>query len=230
MEAGALGQADHRAGVMKYVEPFPHWVVNDAFVANDLRAAAGAVPPAAWPHWVRYDTPDQRKRTTRDRHLWPGPLQQLFALLTRRDFIRQLEELTGITGLVQDPTLHGGGVHVTDAGGFLTPHLDYALHPDLPILQRRLNAIVYLSREWREEWGGATELWDDEVREVKARVYPAFGKLLLWEPSDVSYHGAQAVTCPAGVARVTAAVYYLGVAQPGVTRKVALFRHLNRSG
>ena len=70
-----------------------------------------------------------------------------------------LEALTGIEGLIPDPYFGGGGPHQIQPGGFLKIHADFNVHPQLK-LDRRLNMLIYLNKDWREEYGGHLELWD----------------------------------------------------------------------
>ena len=80
-----------------------------------------------------------------------------------------LEALTGIEGLIPDPYFGGGGLHQIEPGGFLKIHADFNVHPKLK-LDRRLNMLIYLNRDWREEYGGHLELWDaDDARVPQAR-------------------------------------------------------------
>ncbi len=132
------------------------------------------------------------------------------------------DEWSGRVGytLEDDPTMHGGGVHVTDPGGWLNCHVDYAAHPYLSGKERRLNLIAFLNPEWHREWGGALQLCDPMGNAVK-EIYPEPGLLVAFETGDESYHGVSKVTGP--VPRITAAVYFLSDLRPGVTRKRALF-------
>jgi hypothetical protein len=175
---------------------------------------------------VRYDNDcEWRKRTCNDiRALedvgcrtWP-----IFSNLGLSGVVALIAHRIGIESLTMDSTFHGGGLHVTDPGGWLSPHLDYSRHPKLPDMERRLNLVLFLNPEWREEWGGAFELYDDAGAEVVARVYPKFNSAVLWEPTDVAFHGTQKVTDDAPP-RVSLAVYYLAPARPNCTRKRALF-------
>jgi Rps23 Pro-64 3,4-dihydroxylase Tpa1-like proline 4-hydroxylase len=119
-----------------------------------------------------------------------------------------------------DPTIWGGGLHVTESGGWLNGHLDYDRCPKIPTHRRALNAIGFLNPEWREEWGGAFCLYNP-MGEVVKRIYPEPGMVLAFECSDLSYHGVEKVTGP--VERITLAAYFLSPAGPEHTRMRAMF-------
>lgn len=199
--------------------PFRHWVCDDFFPR--LNGEALELPGAADPVWVRYDNDCERhKRTSNDLAGLPPVWGSVFGRLFSPSVVSWLACLAEVTGLRADPTLHGGGVHVTDPGGWLQPHLDYALHPSG--LERRLNLVLFLNPQWQTGWGGAFELYDDEGRRVVLRVFPSFNRAVIWEPSDTTFHGTQSLSKRAPP-RVTAAVYYLADPRPGVTRKRALY-------
>ena len=40
-------------------------------------------------------------------------------------------------------------------------HLDYSIHP-ISGKERRVNLIVYLNKDWKEEFLGEVQLWDHE--------------------------------------------------------------------
>lgn len=186
--------------------------------------AVGPVDPADVPHksdpfWeARYENDcEAGKRTSRrvDRPagFWP-------ALVALRSRAAEWSARLGYP-VEDDPTLHGGGLHVTAPGGWLSPHLDYDLHPHLPGRRRALNLIAFLNPEWRDEWGGALVLCDP-MGAVVTRLRPRPGRVVAFEVGDLSYHGVEPVA-PAAPERVTAAVYYLSAAGPGNTRRRALF-------
>lgn len=204
--------------------PFPHWILEDSLPADMVEAASHDVPPPNWEHWVRYQNAQEQKRTCRDIHRLSGETCRLFHYLNSVEWLSNLKELTRIEGLLPDPTFHGGGIHCTDPGGFLDVHIDYALHPQLK-LERRLNLVLFLNSRWSEEWGGALEFWNDDATRCVRQILPKFNRMVLWEPSDIAYHGCpQPLACPPGECRKTVAVYYL--AEPRsehVVRKRALF-------
>ena len=64
-------------------------------------------------------------------------------------FVRFLEKMSGIDGLVPDPAYEGSGIPITTRGGHLQVHSDFNhLGADLK-WHRRLNIFVFLNHDWR---------------------------------------------------------------------------------
>lgn len=178
----------------------------------------GEIPPPASPVWeaVYANDCERGKRTTRA----TGVIPHYDAVLARmRAGAGEWSARLGYP-VEDDPTLHGGGLHVTAPSGYLQTHLDYDLHPIVLGKRRALNLIAFLNPEWREEWGGAFVL-TDPMGVVVRRILPEPGRLIAFEVCDTSYHGVEKITGP--VERITAAAYYLSAATPGNTRRRALF-------
>lgn len=216
------------SGVYRTPHPFPHVIVDGLLSAATVDRLAQAVSDNRQRRagWVAYSNDVERKEACEDLARTNGPVNDLFGNLLGDWFAQELQRLmkVEIPDLCADRTLHGGGIHVSKAGGFLGSHLDYALHPKLsPPKERRLNLILYLSPLWLEEWGGQTELFEADGVTVGDSVSPRAGRALIWEASDLAYHGMAAIAddCPAE--RLTAAVYYVAPARPGCVRQRALF-------
>jgi len=96
-------------------------------------------------------------------------------------------------------------MHVTGPHGRLDVHVDFNLFGEL---YRRVNLLLYLNPEWREDWGGQIELWDAEVRHCGLRLTPDLGRCLIFEASDISFHGVAPLKCPPDVVRRSFAAYY----------------------
>lgn len=197
--------------------PFRWWIERNVVNPIDM----SDLPPFDWPGWeARYDNElERRKNTTRKIDKLSMAIQEIFTRMRSEYWQNDWSTEMGYR-LEDDPTLHGGGLHVTYPGGRLQTHLDYAAHPYLPGKERRLNLIAFLNPEWREEWGGALQLCDPMGVPVK-EIYPEPGMVMGFETGDDSYHGVAKVT--GWTPRVTAAVYYLSDLRPGVTRRRALY-------
>ena len=147
----------------------------------------------------------------------PPKLQDLIQRLNVDPFVTNLGRMFGIPHLLPDPwlqlrgDLYGAGLHQIGTGGFLGIHTDYTIHPTG--LARRLNLLLYLNLEWKEEWGGKLELWDVAKDRKSANnflnVLPLVNTAVIFATSDDSFHGhPDPITAPEGVTRNSLALYY----------------------
>ena len=56
-------------------------------------------------------------------------------------------------------------------------------------LDRRLNILIYLNHNWKENNGGHLELWDKEMKNCEKKVLPIFNRMVIFSTTDFSYHG-----------------------------------------
>jgi hypothetical protein len=82
-------------------------------------------------------------------------------------------------------------------------------------LDRRINALIYLNKDWREEYGGHFELWDKNMEHCVERILPEFNTLALFNCTSYSYHGhPDPLTCPADRSRKSLALYFYSNGRP----------------
>ena len=192
--------------------PFPHIHLKDFLEEDAARSLAEQFPQPSSDAWIQYKHFNENKSGLTKRELFPEGLQKLVDELNSQEFLDWLSELTGIPNLVADPTLEGGGLHQAGRGGFLNLHTDFTMHHRHKQWRRRINLILYLNPEWREEWGGAIELWDSQMKECCASVPPFLNHALIFSTVDDSYHGfPEKLRCPEGVSRKSLALYYYTV-------------------
>ena len=195
--------------------PFPHVVIDDFVSEDDLDLVLDEFLQAQDEAWRQFDNPREKKLAER-RETSFGPFTRhlLAANFNSSVFLEFLESLTGIEGLIPDPYYEGGGLHQIVPGGFLKVHADFNWHKELR-LDRRLNVIIYLNREWKEEYGGHLELWDREMAKCERRVLPIFNRCVIFNTTDFSYHGhPEPLTCPEGMTRKSLALYYYSNGRP----------------
>jgi Rps23 Pro-64 3,4-dihydroxylase Tpa1-like proline 4-hydroxylase len=195
-------------------QPFPHVVVDDFLPEWVLDEVLTEFPSPREDAWWRFDSDNERKLATRDDSRMGDATRQLLAECNSAAFVDFLEELTGIRGLVPDPHLEGGGLHQIVRGGHLGVHVDFNRHPRTG-LDRRLNALVYLNRDWREEYGGALELWGRDQTRCEKRILPLFNRLVVFSTTEHSFHGhPEPLTCPEDRTRKSLALYYYSNGRP----------------
>jgi Rps23 Pro-64 3,4-dihydroxylase Tpa1-like proline 4-hydroxylase len=168
--------------------PYPHLVIDGLFDDQDLDMIRKEFPPDADPMWKLNHHNHSRKQALEDSSLMGPVSQAYFAAVASPAFVQALERVTGISGLVPDPHLAGGGYHLTLPGGYLDIHADFPTHPHLP-LTRRLNLITYIGRDWEKGDGGVFEMWTREGSEAVRRVEPIFNRSPIFLVSPAGYHG-----------------------------------------
>lgn len=191
--------------------PFPH-VVIDGLVG----AASAASIEAAFPTFEELASTTgtvifNSGKTERNKlqfsleSSFPPALRGFSRMLRSEKFVATLRVITGIEGLVADPDLVGGGIHMMTEGSRLDVHVDFNR---LGALHRRLNVLCYFNSGWEPAWGGGTEIWREEPWEMARAVEPIPDRMLLFETSARSFHGVTPLVCPVGVARRSFAAYY----------------------
>lgn len=196
-------------------DPFPHIVLDDFFDEGFLDRVVEEFPSLAECGGASGIDPDREIKLA---SFGEAALREnaihLIRYLNSEPFLQFLEALTGIEGLIPDPSLVGGGYHEISPGGFLKIHADFNKHPRTG-LDRRLNLLVYLNRDWDESYGGHLELWDRKMERAVVRALPVFNRCVLFSTSWFSYHGhPDPLTCPEGRSRRSIALYYYSNGRP----------------
>jgi hypothetical protein len=203
-------------------KPFRHVVIDDILVPSVARSVEQGFETALQhkQHGARKSHRDVLLKTGTPNFSVMTPDQvSVFDAIHSDRFVNFLENITGIAPVFADPELRGGGLHSSWRGGYLNVHTDFNFHP-AEDTHRRLNLIIYVNEKWSEEWGGALELWNSEVSRCEARFLPKFNRAVLFETSEISFHGHPVpLTCPEGVTRKSLAVYYYSHWPEGLIRR-----------
>jgi Rps23 Pro-64 3,4-dihydroxylase Tpa1-like proline 4-hydroxylase len=202
-------------------EPFPHIVVDGLFDDAALDAVLRDFPDPTSMRWVEFDSPQEKKLGySHERSNVSKVIRDFLNDMNSFEMLLWLEALTGIEGLIPDPYFGGGGLHQIEPGGFLKVHADFNVHPKLK-LDRRLNMLIYLNKDWKEQYGGHLELWDRDRKTCRKRVLPTFNRTVVFSTTDTSFHGhPHPLTSPPGVTRKSVSLYYYTAGRPAEERSV----------
>jgi len=208
------GLANEHATAYRTADPFPHIVLDDFLPADVLERVIDEFPGPDDLDWRRFNEQREVKLATNSTWEIPPFTQQLLTQFNSETMICFLEQLTGITGLIPDPHLWGGGLHQIERGGHLKIHADFNWHERL-LLDRRLNLLVYLNQDWDPAWGGALELWDRDTTACRERILPLANRCVLFNTTDHSFHGhPEPLACPPDRTRRSLALYYYTNGRP----------------
>jgi hypothetical protein len=188
--------------------PFPHIMIDNFLPESVAEMCLSQFPKRAGADAVSFDREQERLKTQYNPDSLSRDLRVLFYAFNSRPFIRVLENITGIKGLVPDPYFLGAGFHEIGQGGYLSMHADFNHHKPMN-LERRINVLIYLNKDWTEEYGGQLELWDQEMNHCVKSIVPVFDRCVIFNTTSESWHGnPQPVNHPGAITRKSIALYY----------------------
>ena len=204
-------------------EPFPHIIIDNFFEDEILNEILKEFPKNLDKIGNKFNNKVEKKLSLNDSNLLSFNTNNFLNFLNSQIFLNFLQKLTSIKEkLVPDPYLLGGGLHELRNDGYLNIHSDFNLHPSMK-LDRRLNILIYLNKNWEENFGGSLQLWDKDMKACIKKILPEFNRMVIFSTTDYSYHGnPDKVTCTEGNSRKSIAMYYYSNGRPSSERKLGL--------
>lgn len=212
-------------------KPFPYVIIDGFLPKPLLDLAVEAFPKPDSQFWRRTDNDHTFNKLTPDGFFgtqllkemrFTDAMRRVFYELNCGLFLWFLRELTGIDRLMNDPFFSEGGYHCVGNEGKLDIHADFSHHSYLEI-ERRVNLLIYLNPEWREEWGGALKLYSPDLVPTEP-IYPIMNRAVIFLTSETSFHGhPEPMKLPRGVWRRSIALYYYAAPRPEREVKAAVF-------
>jgi hypothetical protein len=195
-------------------KPFPHVVFDNFLDPALLDLVVSEFPKPGEIKWKRFDNEQETKLASATESSFGPTTRLLLYHLNSITFLEFLSKVTGIANLIPDASFDGGGLHQIERGGKLAVHADFNKHPHYG-LDRRLNLLLYLNKDWREEYGGHLELWNRDMTQCEERILPLFNRLIIFGTTDFTYHGhPDTLQCPEGMTRKSLALYYFTNGRP----------------
>ena len=189
-------------------EPFPH-VIIDNFLKTEwvqpvLDSVRAMKSESAQSKFVNPYSPYEYNKFAFNSG-FDETVTRLFNELVGDEFTTAVETMSGISPLIRnDTSLLGAGIHRIHSGGFLKMHTDFNTydHPQHGKLDRRLNLLLYLNPDWKDDYNG-------HLRLGKIPVAPILNRCVIFNTTNKSVHGHPVpLTTPPDVCRESIAVYY----------------------
>ena len=135
--------------------------------------------------WTVFTRSESRMEEFNDLISCPTAHNFTYNIMYSGEFIYELEQLTGIVGLLPDPHLVGAGFSIIRNGKDLGCHYDFNWNDRIK-LHRRLTVMLYITPNWQEEWGGNIQYYDDnidtnETATLIDSITPKFNRLVINE-------------------------------------------------
>ena len=197
-------------------KPFPSIYIDDFFDENFLEEVLKEFPRVdQLKDKIYYANPNENKYATKGEYTFGDQTKKLVHFLNSQPFLEFLQKITGIEEtLIPDPYFEGGGFHEIKPGGFLKVHVDFHKNKKLQ-LSRRVNFLIYLNKDWEEEYGGHLELWEKDMSRCVSKILPKFNRAAMFSTTGDSWHGhPDPLNCPEGKSRKSLALYYYTNGRP----------------
>ncbi|MEM1221077.1 MAG: 2OG-Fe(II) oxygenase [Bacteroidota bacterium] len=152
-----------------------------------------------------------------------GSFAKVLDAIKSAEFTRWLEQIVQIDDLLLPDDHRGAGVHQGKNGSFLDVHVDFSVHPILN-MHRRLNLLIFLNKDWKQEYGGHLELWNEDVTVLEKEIMPTFNRAVVFQTTDTSYHGYDVINIPEGETRKSIYSYYYSPLGEGVKYHDTIFK------
>ena len=206
---------DHKEAY-KNADPFPSIYFENFFDEELLDEVLAEFPENLGNNKdIKFNNPNEVKLASIGEGRFGEKTKRFMRYLNSEPFLLFLQELTGIERpLIPDPHFEGAGYHQIKPGGFLKIHADFNRNRATG-LDRRLNVLVYLNKDWKDEYGGHFELWDRDMTKCVTKVRPSYNTLAMFSTTSHSWHGLpNPLTCPEGRSRRSLALYYYTNGRP----------------
>ncbi len=198
----------------KEAKPYPHIIIDNFFEEKFAEKLSNSFPDYESTFLDNYSNAIEEKKLVNHWNKFTPPCYKALHYLCSESFVKKINKfIPESKNLSADYGLHGGGIHMHKKGGKLNIHLDYSIHPKLN-LQRKLNILIYLTRNWQKNWGGELGLYNNESSEKPGnlikKIIPLFNRAIIFDVTANSWHGLPyEINCPEGITRNSLAVYYL---------------------
>jgi hypothetical protein len=201
-------------------KPYEHVIIPNFFETSFAEALFQQFPKDSEPDWYEYNSPIERKKAKNRFATHQFLIESLYQdVLVNETFLSFMRELTGIDNLLADEWRHGQGAHIHGNNGILQLHLDYMIHP-ISKKERRINLLIYLSKNWKDEYNGHLELWNKDCTQCEQKILPQFNQAVIFNTCDISYHGLpRPIQCPPDQFRQSLAIYYVSSPRKNIPKE-----------
>lgn len=199
LNPNVLGRLDELRNEFHQAKPFRHVVIDDFLRPEVAEAMLSEFPTVDDPSKLlnEFGAPNPKSQISDVRSLSKA-FVDVDEYIQSQEFLQAMQTITGISDLRYDPWYYGAGTHENFHGAGLDAHYDFNIHPKTAY-HRRLNAIVYLNKDWDPDWKGDiafhTDPWDLKNDQRKS-VDPQFNRCVVFETTERSWHSVTPVDLP----------------------------------
>jgi Rps23 Pro-64 3,4-dihydroxylase Tpa1-like proline 4-hydroxylase len=191
--------------------PFPHIVIDNFIDEKYIKEILNDMDKLTIDKSYYFGHESIEKNKFAFNNNFGNTLQNIFIELNSNEFINIIEQKTGIKNIIRNNlNLQGAGVHKVYNRGFLCMHKDFEGYYDnvYGLLDRRINILIYMNPEWKEEYGGQLCLYDSSSNSITKKILPILNRCVIFlTPNNVHGHPTP-LNIPNNICRQSIATYY----------------------
>lgn len=185
-------------------KPFPHFII-DNFLPEDLAHALYA-ESCNLPNVKKFDRAGSYMEECTDLPQLPVASKYV-SIMHSYEGMSWISRTLGMEGLIADPYIVGGGYANSYNGNILNPHIDYNWNDRLK-LHRVVTAILYLTPEWHDSYGGELNFYNKDRSEIVTTIPNKFNRMVFFAYDKHGWHGTSRISCPDNVHRCNFRLYF----------------------
>ena len=175
-------------------KPFPHLVL-DNFLEKDYFSLLISSFKDYQIHEKEgkfFNSPAERKKWISLNTDLPKNILLILDTLNKKSWISNLKMLTGLDTLYSTKVGNTllANYHEMMPGGVLVSHVDHSSDQETG-LPHVLNIILFLSPEWRSEYGGSTLFWNQSGKEIVQKVEYIPNRAVIFLHTPYSFHSVE---------------------------------------
>ena len=171
--------------------PFKHIVLDDFLDSSLISSVDHAFPgldDSQWQHSNDKGIEIKSRTNWTSEFDIPEGIIDAIRIFNSSLILKAIGDRLKIPKLVPDPYFSGGGLNVTPKDGLLDVHVDGNYH-DATGLNRRVNLLLYLNKDWEPDWGGEFGIYENDGEALYKAIPPVFNRCIIFDTHDKSFHG-----------------------------------------
>tara|TARA_X000000368_G_C22872242_1_gene641411 strand:+ start:17 stop:826 length:810 start_codon:yes stop_codon:yes gene_type:complete len=125
----------------------------------------------------------------------PNQIKLIIDALNSNEWINNLSKIAHIENIFSTKVGNSklANYHEMKNNGYLGPHVDHSDDPDTG-KPHVLNLLLYLSKEWDDQWGGSTLLYDKKGKNIIEEIKYKPNRAIIFLHTPYSFHGVKKIT------------------------------------
>ena len=203
-----LKSVDEYSDIFLHNSPYPHIVIDNFLSEETANKALSSFELNE--NWINCSLVNNcKKYQLTKKNFMNETCNQIFDELASKEWIDKVKKITKINDIFLDTSLDGGGLHQIFNNGHLNIHTDFNSHTTNKSWRRVLNILIYLNKDWKEEYNGNLELWDEKVQNNIKSIPPIFNRCVIFKTDKKIFHGhPEKLKLPSNMSRKSIAAYY----------------------